>query len=333
MASKTIPQLTAVTTPADDDLLEISQGGASFKATAAQVVEGSGLGLSAIADGSLLANTSGSSDVPVATTTSELLDATVDDTQGAILYRNATEWVALAPGTAGQVLTTGGAGADPSWAATGASSSSLYDLSAGVPIASTWTWYNQGSATRTDSSPSGRALLLTGQGGTGVAMRGLYKAVPSTPYTLTALIMPNMMQSAAAGQSVEAVFGWTDTTKLHVFQIAASGSALYGGYFNVARFTNSTTFSASESNTTISPGTLGMPLWLQVSDDGTNVIFRYSVDSVFFTQLFSVAKASGYLGSSGYTNLFWGLNDVNQTSLPVLSVTLRLWDTGTRSFP
>ncbi len=38
-------------------------------------------------------------------------------TRGAILYRNATVWVALSPGTATHVLTSNGAGADPSYQA------------------------------------------------------------------------------------------------------------------------------------------------------------------------------------------------------------------------
>lgn len=37
-------------------------------------------------------------------------------TRGNILYRGASGWTVLAPGTANQVLKTGGAGADPSWA-------------------------------------------------------------------------------------------------------------------------------------------------------------------------------------------------------------------------
>lgn len=37
-------------------------------------------------------------------------------TQGQILYRNASAWVPLSPGTAGQVLQTGGAAANPAWA-------------------------------------------------------------------------------------------------------------------------------------------------------------------------------------------------------------------------
>ena len=36
--------------------------------------------------------------------------------QGDVLYYNGTSYVRLAPGTSGQVLTSGGAGANPSWA-------------------------------------------------------------------------------------------------------------------------------------------------------------------------------------------------------------------------
>lgn len=39
--------------------------------------------------------------------------------QGALLYRNASDMVSLPPGTAGQVLQTNGAGANPSWASAG----------------------------------------------------------------------------------------------------------------------------------------------------------------------------------------------------------------------
>jgi hypothetical protein len=48
-------------------------------------------------------------------TASGLLDA-ISSTQGSIIYRGASGWVALAPGTAGKVLQTNGSGADPSWA-------------------------------------------------------------------------------------------------------------------------------------------------------------------------------------------------------------------------
>jgi len=72
--------------------------------------------LAAIADHTLLANTSGGSAAPVSTTLTALIDNAIGSTQGQILYRNATSWTVLNPGTAGQFLQTGGAAANPSWA-------------------------------------------------------------------------------------------------------------------------------------------------------------------------------------------------------------------------
>jgi len=48
----------------------------------------------------------------------DALSLDLDDlgaTQGAVLYRSGSAWTVLAPGTAGQVLTTGGAAANPAW--------------------------------------------------------------------------------------------------------------------------------------------------------------------------------------------------------------------------
>jgi len=52
---------------------------------------------------------------PTDATVSAVLD-TISMTQGAVLYRDTSSWTALSPGTNGYVLTTGGSGANPSWA-------------------------------------------------------------------------------------------------------------------------------------------------------------------------------------------------------------------------
>lgn len=57
----------------------------------------------------------GSSTDPAFETVTALLDAAFGSTQGSILYRNATVWTMLGPGTAGQKLTSGGPAANPSW--------------------------------------------------------------------------------------------------------------------------------------------------------------------------------------------------------------------------
>ncbi|MGO9919551.1 MAG: hypothetical protein ACLQIB_33240 [Isosphaeraceae bacterium] len=74
-----------------------------------------GGGLSAIANLDVLANISGGSAVPTATTLTSLIDAAIGTTQGDILYRGSATWSVLAPGTTGQLLASQGASANPHW--------------------------------------------------------------------------------------------------------------------------------------------------------------------------------------------------------------------------
>ena len=55
---------------------------------------------------------------------SALMDSAIGSARGDITYRNATAWGVLAPSTAGFVLSTNGAGADPSWIAASSVTSS-----------------------------------------------------------------------------------------------------------------------------------------------------------------------------------------------------------------
>lgn len=86
----------------------ISTGGAPITSTGS-------VSLAAIANNSLLANISGGSAAPGATTASLLFDTVFGAAQGSVVYRNASTWVVLTPGTSGQFLSTGGAAANPSW--------------------------------------------------------------------------------------------------------------------------------------------------------------------------------------------------------------------------
>jgi hypothetical protein len=91
-------------------------------------------------NGTLLANISGSTAAPTPSTLSLILDTILSSTQGAVLYRDASAWAALGPGTSGQVLTTGGTAANPSWASTSgaapiAASNILSNLTAGTAVA------------------------------------------------------------------------------------------------------------------------------------------------------------------------------------------------------
>ena len=113
-------------------------------------ITGSGtVSLAAIADDTLLANTSGSSAAPIATTLPVLLDSVFGATQGTVVYRSGTTWAALSPGTSGQVLTTAGAAANPSWA----------NAAAGAPIANLAMLANISGATAAATGLSVSAVL------------------------------------------------------------------------------------------------------------------------------------------------------------------------------
>ncbi len=250
--------------------------------------------LSAIADGSLLANTSGGSAVPVATTLTAMIDYVMGSAQGDLLYRNASGWVVLAPGTSGQFLKTLGAAANPAWASVGAGGSAggLFNqvLSATPTSSSTGLSTVAGAGAAIADTATG--LLLTATAGGAV-----YTAsVPATPYTITALLV-------VAGPSAVGALGWTDGTKYHFIY---NGTTSIGAKdkINVQKNSAVNTFSGTDYN--VQWGFNGGPAWVQVTDDGTNAIFRASADGANFFTAFSVAKAAGYLGAGGYTRLFIG---------------------------
>ena len=73
------------------------------------------LSLAPIGALNLLANVGGVSAAPAGTTLSALLDAAIGSARGSLLRRGTSDWTVLTPGTAGQYLQSGGAGADLTW--------------------------------------------------------------------------------------------------------------------------------------------------------------------------------------------------------------------------
>lgn len=70
--------------------------------------------LATMASDTIKANITGGSAVPTDATLTAILD-TISGTEGVILYRGASAWTALSPGTSGQYLQTQGASAIPQW--------------------------------------------------------------------------------------------------------------------------------------------------------------------------------------------------------------------------
>ena len=132
--------------------------------------------LPSISNLSVLGNNSGGTAIPSALSASNVLDM-INNVQGDVLYRNATGWVVLAPGTNGQVLTTAGAAANPTWSTvTGTGTVTNIATNNGITGGAITTTGTIGLAT----IATGNALAYTGAG-SGVP-------VATTPSTLLDVI-------------------------------------------------------------------------------------------------------------------------------------------------
>ena len=114
---------------------------------------------------------------PAASTLSAAIDAAIGSTQGDILYRGASTWAVLGPGTSGQFLETLGAAANPAWA-TASGSGTVGSCSTADALAY---YAATGTVTSCLAGVGTSGQVLTSNG-TGVAPT--FQAVPATTITL-----------------------------------------------------------------------------------------------------------------------------------------------------
>jgi len=160
------------------------------------------------------------------------------------------------------------------------------------------TWLNQGASTVTDSAVG---ISISSPTNAATSVSGRYVSAPAAPYTITALVSATRNTTGVNMVGI----GWYDgSAKLQV--IYNQSFATVYPIMRVQRFTNPTT--AGGIDFTSSSSAFSVPVWFQIKDDGTNVSFAFSHDGVNFLSVYSVAKASGFLGATGYSNLIFFLN-------------------------
>jgi len=167
-----------------------------------------------ISNNLLLGNASGGAAQPVGINISSFLDSAAGATAGEILYRSTGGWTALAPGTAGNVLTAEGSGVNPQWLTP--TSASLADPGfLAIPIAGSSHNYIRQWGNATISS------------GTSVAVT-YPQACPNG-----ILGDPQVTPAAAGGVQVSAAAGSVTLSGFTIFGVnSATGGSLTSQPFN-----------------------------------------------------------------------------------------------------
>lgn len=112
--------------------------------------------------------TSGGTGALSISTSSDVLDG-IGSTRGSILYRGASGWAALTPGTSGYVLQSAGAGADPSWAAASGGGHTIQEEGSNL-TARTYLNFVGGGVTASDDSGNSATKVT-------VSRTGVYRTI------------------------------------------------------------------------------------------------------------------------------------------------------------
>ncbi len=164
------------------------------------------------------------------------------------------------------------------------------------PPSTSWSWDNQASAT-IDSTNGYEYLSTPKSGATNSTWR--YRTAPATPYTLTALFRvdrggaPPGVSGTLLNSGVELVMRQSTTGKAVTFRVGATASVTS---LASDKWTSTTSFSATYTDYNGGGGNLydGVGsahnlFWLRMADNGTNIIWSWSVDGqhwkTFDTQL------------------------------------------------
>ncbi len=214
-------------------------------------------------------------------------------------------------GGAGAAGATGATGATGAAGAAGASAWPGVTLTR--PVLASFTNHNPGTATIIDT---GAGIYITDAASAGQVIHSLYVAAPATPYTFTALVQPLLQNTNNSSMGI----GFRSSAGKYQF-IAYEGGA-GGSGISIMCFDDDATFNSRATN--IGWPLANTPLWLRITDDGTNVKFFMSPNGVNFVQLYTVAKASGFLGATGYNQCCFFFNP-NAPGATILAAAFLSW--------
>ncbi len=186
----------------------------------------------------------------------------------------------------------------------GGSETPFWNVTSGVPLLSSFTEINFPSGNTTIEQYGTRNIILIQDLGsnTYTILKGLTLSAPAAPYRVAmffrALIYPS-------GNNPAIEFGWSNGTAFETFY-SNLGNLVWGH----ETWTNSSSRASAVNLTPNVPPPSNQPSWIGLRDDGTNIHVELSPDGVSWNPIpiYTIAKASGFLGTTGYIEIFWGCN-------------------------
>lgn len=216
-------------------------------------------------------------------------------------YTN-VKWQADSSGNASAYVAGGAAWLAASPDAPPATAGSLDDEFAGASLDTVrWTWVNQGSVTATQANS---ILRLYCPNAAGDNKHAIVQTAPATPWEVTAKTwflappttypMGGVVFRDGSGKLMSFAYEWNNGLR-------------------IAKYNSPTSFN---SNTFLfgNLGSLSFPCYLRIRDNGTNLIFSYSMDGASFLQMYQESRTAFF--GSGPTQVGLVL-DANQTSFDV----------------
>lgn len=116
-----------------------------------------------------------------------------------------------------------------------------------------------------------------------------YRAAPTPPYTITALVSVTRSSTSHNGIGI----GWYDgTAKLHVINYGLNAAAINRAAPRVQRWNSAT--SHNSTDIILANSGYSLPLWMRIADDGTSVKFSFSQDGAEYYQVLSVRRLQDF---------------------------------------
>jgi len=247
-----------------------------------------------------------SADITLDADIQELLNL-ISTTRGSVLYRGNSAWAALAPGTAGQVLSTNGAGADPSWIAAGSGGGTPWWLQ--PPTAASFAVQSGDANLPSLSDDTDEGMLFNA--GTPVntdVQRFAYRTLTdkTKDWSMVTKVVFDLTTSfMAVGLMMRDTVGGKNTT----IQWSADGA----GRVDKGYASGMTAFTARSQLSGTNHGTLQ---WLRVDRVGANFVAYISGNGKQWRQILSESVTAnlanapdrvGFFARTGSTNLYFSV--------------------------